>query len=273
MALEQQSVSSLSIISSFLNKGFIAASLTDFTTSAQSLIAAGSCVEVGGTCFYTSGNVSISGFSSITTATSCYLYLTPSGTAPSMILDASWNATSPVWVGSKNGWYASAGSITRVIGGAYKTSATQQDLKWIFDRDSGIQNIIRRGDGTTLINSLVAPTLQCTTLSASSTIHSGGAIHGNNDTWALSTTRNTAITGSSSASGAIYTIPAGAYYIWARNLTSPVYLQIHDGTNWYNMGGTNNYDYGFGTVVISDGTNYILYANGGTSFWTLIKMG
>ncbi len=158
MGFDQTSVSSLTIISSFLNKGFMALSLTDFTTSAQSLIASGSAVEVVNTCFYADSNITISGFSAITTATTCYIHLLTSGTAPTQILSAQWSSTAPVWVEGRNGWYASAGSAVRVIGSAYKVSATQQECKTLYTqgRDNIFTRVIDIGDWNMLASTTLS---------------------------------------------------------------------------------------------------------------------
>lgn len=132
-----QITTSVTIINSLL--GFQAISLTYMTTSASTAIAAGSKIEVAGG-FFSWGSdetPNASSWTAITTATTAYIQVTPSGTAGSQILTASWTSTAPVWSESKQGWYASAGSNIRVIGGAYKTSATQYDNKFILERRIG----------------------------------------------------------------------------------------------------------------------------------------
>lgn len=139
MAISQISTS-VSILNTGLS-GFLGVSLTNYETSALSAIAAGSTVEIGGAFFLCQGETAInaSSWTAITTATSAYLALTPSGTAGSQIVTAAWIATAPVWSESKQGWYTSTGSIVRVIGSAYKVSATQQEKKYIFNSRYGWQ--------------------------------------------------------------------------------------------------------------------------------------
>lgn len=124
-----QIATSVTIISSLL--GFQAISYTNLNTSAATIIAAGSKVEIGGAFFNWDSNetVNATSWSSITTATTAYIALTPSGTAGSQIITASYVSTLPVWSSSKQGWYISTGSVVRVIGSVYKTSATQYDRK------------------------------------------------------------------------------------------------------------------------------------------------
>ncbi len=135
MADAVQISTSVSIINSLL--GFQAISLTNFTTSALSNIAAGSKCEIGSAFFNFSSECTpnASSWTAITTATTAYLALTPSGTAGSQIVSASWTATVPVWSTSKQGYYASAASAVRVVGSVYKNSATQQSNKKIFQQD------------------------------------------------------------------------------------------------------------------------------------------
>ena len=118
---------SLTIVSSLL--GFQAISLTEFATSAQSLIAAGSKIEIGGAYFTFSGNETpnASSWTAIGTGNVAYIGLTPTGSAGSQVLTAAYSDTAPVWSTSKQGWYASAASIARYIGGVYKAGATSYE--------------------------------------------------------------------------------------------------------------------------------------------------
>jgi len=116
---------SVTIINSLL--GFHSLSLTEMETSAESSIAAGSIVEIGSAFFVCSTETSISGFSSITTAATAYIEITPSGTAGAQTITAAWSETVPVWVDAKQGWYASATSIVRVVGGCVKTGTTSAE--------------------------------------------------------------------------------------------------------------------------------------------------
>lgn len=119
----------MTIISSLL--GYQALSLTNLTTSAESQIAAGSKVEIASAFFTFASDEQPSGWSSITTAATAYITLTPSGTAGSQIVSAAYTETAPEWSDSKQGWYASAASSTRYVGKVTKTSATQYDNKRI----------------------------------------------------------------------------------------------------------------------------------------------
>jgi hypothetical protein len=111
--------------------GYQAVSLTNFDSSALSAIAAGSKVEIAGAffTFMVDETIEASTWTSIVTGNTAYIALIPAGTAGSQTVTASYTATAPVWSTSKQGWYASAGSSTRVIGRVYKAEATSQQIK------------------------------------------------------------------------------------------------------------------------------------------------
>lgn len=125
-----QIATSVTILNSGLI-GYCGVSLTNFDSSALSAIAAGSSVEIAGAFFKADADVTInaSSWTAITTATTAYLHLTPSGTAGSQIISAAWSSTIPVWSTSKQGWYSSAGSSVRVVAKSYKDGPTSQSGK------------------------------------------------------------------------------------------------------------------------------------------------
>ena len=130
-----QVATGITIINSLL--GYQAVSLTEFTTSAESAIAAGSKVEIGSAFFTFGSEEGITGFSAITTGATAYIELTPSGTAGSQIVEAAWTETAPTWSDSKQGWYHSTGSVIRTIGGAYKEGTSSCERTFLYGR---IQN-------------------------------------------------------------------------------------------------------------------------------------
>lgn len=137
MAFSQISTS-VTILNSGLI-GYMGVSLTNYTSTSLSLIASGSGVEVAGAFFKADSDITpnATSWTAITTATTAYLAVVPSGTAGSQILSASWTATSPTWSSSKQGWYASAASSTRIIGSAYKNGAASQHHKFVYGQNNG----------------------------------------------------------------------------------------------------------------------------------------
>lgn len=122
-----QIATAVTIISSL--NGWQAVSLTNMATSAQSLIASGSKVEIGGAFFGATENITpnASSWTVVGTGSVAYITVTPSGSAGSQVLSAAYTSTAPTWRTDYQGWYASAGSLVRYIGGVTKTSATQYD--------------------------------------------------------------------------------------------------------------------------------------------------
>jgi hypothetical protein len=122
-------------------QGYNGINLTNWATSAASVIAAGSGVEVAGAFFRYSGDDTndATSFSAIATNATAYLQLVPAGTVPSQIVTSSWTSTAPVFREDLNGWYASAASATRYVAGCVKTGATSYEYKFIVE-DRGSQN-------------------------------------------------------------------------------------------------------------------------------------
>jgi len=113
--------------------GFQAISLTSFDTSAECAIAAGSKLEIAGAFFNftTDTTPSASSWSSVSTATTAYIQCVPSGTVGSQILTVTYTSTAPTWRDDLQGWYASAGSTTRVVASVYKGESTSYWYKKI----------------------------------------------------------------------------------------------------------------------------------------------
>ena len=119
-----QVVTSVTVINSGLI-GFNGVSFTHFNDTSEPAIASGSSIEIAGAFFKADSDVAILDWASITTGLSCYIALTPSGSAGSQTLAASFTTIAPVWVTDKNGWYASAASSVRYVGSVYKNSETE----------------------------------------------------------------------------------------------------------------------------------------------------
>lgn len=146
MADGAQVITSVTIINGLL--GFQALSLTNFSTSASTAIAAGSKCEIAGAffTFATDCTPDATSWTAITTGSTAYIALTPAGTAGNQTVSASWTETTPAWSTSKQGWYTTAGSSIRVVAGCYKTSATQYDDKFIIDDKQSLSANQRLGN-------------------------------------------------------------------------------------------------------------------------------
>lgn len=133
MAFSQISTS-VTIINSNLI-GYNAISFTNFDNTSEPAIASGSSIEIAGAFFKADGDISITNWAGITTGVSCYIVLTPSGSAGSQTLAAAYTTTAPVWVTDKNGWYASAASNVRYVGTVYKSGTSDYYAKRIISNN------------------------------------------------------------------------------------------------------------------------------------------
>jgi len=113
-------------------KGYQALSLTEYTTSAAADIAAGSIVEIAGAFFTFVADETPTGWSAISTGSTAYIALTPSGTAGSQIVSSGYVSTAPTWRDDHQGWYASAGSTVRVVARVFKAGATSYYPKFLY---------------------------------------------------------------------------------------------------------------------------------------------
>jgi hypothetical protein len=97
-------------------RGYLAASYTNFSGSAESALAAGSLVEVAGAVYsFTATAIDYTGAGSANS--DLYIYVKPDAVVSTCSVVA-WGSA-PVWVDAKQGFYASAASTTRAVGGMY----------------------------------------------------------------------------------------------------------------------------------------------------------
>ena len=111
-------------------KGFLAVSLTNPSGTAASSIATGSVMELAGS-FYTFTQTSIS-LATGTASASVAFYYTVIPSAGGTTVTVVRNSITPIWVDSKQGFYASAASTTRYIGGGRIGTASTYYHKFIY---------------------------------------------------------------------------------------------------------------------------------------------
>ena len=103
-----------------------ALSLTEFDSTLEPAIAAGSVVEIGGSVFIVTVDEAITGWAAIGNDTDCYIKLVPT------VADftAEFTVVAPTWSTSKQGWYD---GIDRFVAALHRgaTAADFED-KWIF---------------------------------------------------------------------------------------------------------------------------------------------
>ena len=125
--------------------GKMALSLTEFGTTNEPEIAAGSVVEIGGSLFVVTVDEAITGWAGIGNDTDAYIRLVPGVGGADFA--AEFTTTAPTWSASKQGWYH---DIKRYVGGLRRgASAAAYENKWIYQRSQD-NNASHRfyGDGT-----------------------------------------------------------------------------------------------------------------------------
>ena len=225
--------------------GHIELSLTNFTTSAEPQIAAGSVVEISGSLYSFTGNQSITGWAGVSVG-DAYIKLVPDGTNP---CTAEFTATAPTWNDAKQGWYDGTGT-DRYVAGLYKTSSTEYDNKFIYsDRSNQIVNNDNTFTGDNTFSGI-------TNLVKNNTI--GSPVYS-----------------TQSVTSTAYLIPQGTYFISVSSAVSGTLgsLEILAGGTWRNMGG-GSVTFGISTLVISDGDNVRVRrsAGSGTVDLRLVKI-
>ena len=127
----QQIATSVSILNSL--KGFQALTLSNPKTSAATVITDGGIVEIVGAFFRFTVDETpqASTWAAVATGATAYLTLLPTGGAGVQTLVTRWTDTAPEWNDTRQGWYTSAGSTIRHIGGCHKGGAASYQNKFI----------------------------------------------------------------------------------------------------------------------------------------------
>ena len=105
-------------------------SLTNFSGTAASAIATGSVLECAGS-IYSFSETAIS-LATGTASASVAVYFNVIPAAGGTTCTVTMNSTVPVWVDAKQGFYASAASLSRVIGGCYIGTALTYFNKYLY---------------------------------------------------------------------------------------------------------------------------------------------
>ena len=114
------------------SKGYNAVSLSNYDATAVCVITDGSVFEVAGSMYLCTADTSIT----VSCATGiCYIMATGATATASV----AWSTAAPVWRDDLQGYYASAASVVRAIGGTY-FDGSSYELKWAYGGyDSGPQ--------------------------------------------------------------------------------------------------------------------------------------
>ena len=110
--------------------GFMRVSLTNFSGTAASAIATGSVLECAGSIYTFSETAITLAIGTASSAVAVYYNVIPS--AGGTTLTITMDSTAPTWVDAKQGFYASAASLSRIIGGCYIGTAATYYTKYLY---------------------------------------------------------------------------------------------------------------------------------------------
>ena len=115
------------------DRGFMAVSLTNFATTAASLIGTGSIFELAGSIYQCTETAISLAAGTISAAVAVYYVAIPSagGTTCTFTMDS----VAPTWIDTKQGYYASAASTSRYLGGTHIGTAATYYTKFIYTPD------------------------------------------------------------------------------------------------------------------------------------------
>ncbi len=135
------------------DRGFMRVSLTEFATTAASLIGTGSVFELAGS-IYSCTETSISLAAAAASADVAVYYVAiPSagGTTCTFVM----SDTAPTWVDAKQGYYASAASTSRYLGGSYIGTAATYFSKFIYTPDMVFGQLLSSNKTRPLLRDIV----------------------------------------------------------------------------------------------------------------------
>ncbi len=112
------------------DRGFMRVSLTEFATTAASLIGTGSVFELAGSIYSCTETAISLAAGTASAAVAVYYVAIPSagGTTCTFTMDS----VAPTWIDAKQGFYASAASTSRYLGGSYINAAGGYDNKFLY---------------------------------------------------------------------------------------------------------------------------------------------
>jgi hypothetical protein len=132
------------------DRGFMSLTLTNMSVSAACQIAGGSIAEIAGSIFNfaTAETIDASTWTAIATASDVYVKLVTSGTS----VLAEFTTTAPTWRDDYQGFYGSAASVERWIGGLYKTGTSTYDNKFLYSRGDQLSRLLQLGKTRPILN-------------------------------------------------------------------------------------------------------------------------
>ena len=112
------------------DRGFMQISLTNPATTAASLIGTGSVFELAGSIYSCTETAISLATGTASAAVAVYYVAIPSAGGTTCTFEM--NSVAPTWVDAKQGYYASAASTSRYLGGSYINAAAGYDNKFLY---------------------------------------------------------------------------------------------------------------------------------------------
>ncbi len=122
------------------DRGFSRISLTNFATTAASVIGTGSVFELAGSIYNNTTETSIT-LATGTASASVAVYIMAIPAAGGTTCTFQLDSTAPTWIDAKQGFYASAASTTRALGGMAIGTAATYFNKWLYSPEDGSRPI------------------------------------------------------------------------------------------------------------------------------------
>ena len=116
------------------DRGFSRVSLTNFAGTAASAIGTGSVFELAGSIYNNTTETAIS-LATGTASASVAVYILAIPAAGGTTCTFELDSIAPTWIDAKQGFYASAASTTRALGGMYIGTAATYYVKYIYTPD------------------------------------------------------------------------------------------------------------------------------------------
>ena len=115
------------------DRGFMRVSLTNMSGSAASTVGAGSVLECAGAIYSFTDTAITLAAATASANVAVYFVAIPAagGTTCTVVMDS----TAPVWVDARQGFYASAASVSRAIGGCYLGTSGTFYNKYLYEGD------------------------------------------------------------------------------------------------------------------------------------------
>ncbi len=136
------------------DRGFSRVSLTNFAGTAASAIGTGSVFELAGSIYNNTTETAIS-LATATASAAVAVYIMAIPAAGGTTCTFELNSIAPIWVDAKQGFYASAASTTRAIGGLYIGTASTYYTKFLYTQDMLTGYLLPMGETRPMLKKVV----------------------------------------------------------------------------------------------------------------------